>query len=133
MDIARWVIAIFIAIHGVGHAIWFAGAWVPRTSLVNDRPWILPGEIRITSPTGRLFSLLALVAMIGFLGVAFGLASGSDSWRVRLVASAVISLVAVVPWWRSSPGTTALNATLADVGLIVLALIPFAEKLSESA
>jgi hypothetical protein len=132
VNVARWAVVVFIAIHGVGHAIWFVGAWIPRLSLMNDRPWILSGDVRISSPTGRLLSLLALVALVGFVGVAWGLAMGEAWWTERVIASAVVSLVAVVPWWRSSPGSTALAATVADVALIVLALLPFADKLTQA-
>jgi hypothetical protein len=30
----------------------------------------------------------------------------------------------VVPWWRSSPGTTSINATLADVAILLVTLLP---------
>jgi hypothetical protein len=130
VNVARWVVVVFMTIHGVGHLIWFVSAWVPGRSIVNDRPWLLPGDITISSPTGRLYTVLALLAMVGFLGAAIALAGGRDSWTTRAMASSALSLVAVIPWWRASPGTTALSAALADVGLIVLALLPVASKLT---
>jgi len=129
----RVPVAIFALVHGLGHAIWFAGAWIPRTGLVTDRPWILPGEVTIESPLGKVLGLLSLAALVGFAAAAFALFTEEGWWRPTLMASSAVSLVAVVPWWRSSPGTTALNAALADVGLFVFALLPVAEDLIDAA
>lgn len=125
----RIAVLIFLVVHGMGHSIWFIGAWVPQAKLVADGGWILPGGVSISDPVGKLFGLLALVAMVGFLVSAWALFQQLDWWRPTLASSAVVSLVAVIPWWSVSPGTTALNATAANVILLVFLLLPWSNDI----
>lgn len=85
----------FLVIHGVGHA---AGLWMGN----------------------RIFAAVWLVGLAGFVaaGLAFlGVVVPREWWRALAVASAVVSLVAVVPWWRSVP-----QAFIADAGVLMAVL-----------
>ncbi|CAN5720928.1 hypothetical protein BH23CHL8_BH23CHL8_26080 [soil metagenome] len=41
----------------------------------------------------------------------------------------LLSLVAVIPWWRRSPSITAFNAGAADVGLLAFVAQPLSAEL----
>lgn len=42
----------------------------------------------------------------------------------------MLSLVVVVPWWDASPGTTSINATLADAAILAIAVLPMGHELA---
>lgn len=60
-----------------------------------------------------------------------GLLREATWWAPALWACAVVSLIVVVPWWRVSPGTTPINALLADAGLVGVAVVPVARQFAQ--
>jgi hypothetical protein len=127
----RITIALFILAHGFGHSIWFLSSRAHGDGLVDEWPWALPGRVTISSPIGRLFGLLAMVAAVGFVIGAFGLFYQQAWWRLPIQSAPVISAVAVLPWAGRSPGSTVPNAVLGDVALLALALQPWSAQLAE--
>ncbi|HET7235428.1 MAG TPA: hypothetical protein VFK59_03240 [Actinomycetota bacterium] len=132
MGVLRLLFAMFLILHGLGHAIWFMGAWVPVGETRFREPWLFSEGVTIESPAGKVIGLLALVTTVGFVAAGWGLLGREDWWRATAIASAVLSLIVVVPWWRSSPGTTSINATLADVAILLVALLPIGQELAEA-
>jgi hypothetical protein len=128
----RPLFALFLILHGLGHAIWFLGAWTPVGELRSEQPWLFSGGVTMDSPMGRLLGGLALVAVVGFVAAGWGLLGQQDWWRSAAIASALLSLVVVVPWWDASPGTTSINATLADAAILAIALLPIGHELAEA-
>ncbi len=104
MNLWRYLLAIALIGHGIGHVMGFLAAWTKLPMGFSKVPWVLPGGFTINSAVGRAFGLLWLVAMIGFIGAGLGvlgIAVQQDWWRPLALASAVISLVAIVPWWNT--------------------------------
>jgi hypothetical protein len=129
MDWLRIVLALFLVAHALGHLIWFLAAWTPLRAGVSEGSWLLPGEVAIRDLGGKLLGLVALVALGFLLGAAFAVLDGRESWRMVTVIGCVLSLVAVIPWWRRSPGITAFNASAADIGLLVFVALPVSAEL----
>lgn len=129
MDWLRIVLALFLVAHAVGHVIWFLAAWTPLRAGVTEGPWLLPGGVAIRDAGGRIPGLVALGALGFLLGAAFAVLDGRESWRMATVIGCLLSLIAVVPWWRRSPGITALNASAADIGLLVFVALPLSTEL----
>lgn len=123
-DVFRILVVVFLAMHGLGHIIWFLAAWTPIRAGVRDGPWILPGNVTIRSPIGRLLGLLALVVLIAFVVAAVGLLSKEPWWAALTEIGVYLSFVAVVPWLRQSPGTTPINAIIANLVLMFLLALP---------
>lgn len=132
MTWARIPLAVFLMLHGIGHSIWFIGAWIPAAKLVGAEPWILGGRVTLQSPIGHIMGLAAGVAMVGFAAAGWGLWTGADWWRPLVLLSAAVSVVSVLPWLHASPGTTVLNATLANVALAVFVMLPLSRQLIEA-
>lgn len=129
MDLLRVFVIVFLVVHGLGHAIWFMGAWLPARSGVREGPWILPGEVTIRHAAGKVLGLVALGALVAFQVAAWQLFGRDDAWRMTTVLACVASLVAVLPWLRQSPGITAINAIVADIALLVFLLLPLSKEL----
>lgn len=76
----------------------------------------------ITSSSGKAMALLWLLPLVGFLVGTYGLWFGLPWWRPVLGASAVVSIVAVLPWWGVMPTISYLGAIAVDL-LVLLGLV----------
>jgi hypothetical protein len=122
-NIFRWVVIIVLLAHGIGHIMGFLAAWTTVPMGFTDRPWLFSDTITVESAVGRAFGLLWLVAMIAFLGAVFGLIGHQVWWRPLLIAAAVISLAAILPWWNTVTAGARFGAVLVDL-VILIALLP---------
>ena len=100
----RAIIAIVLLGHGVGHVMGIipavrevnVGSWSCRSWLLTD----LLGD----GPSRVVCIILYGAAFVGFIAAALGLLGWvvpHESWRTLAIASAVISLVAVVLYWNA--------------------------------
>jgi hypothetical protein len=132
-ELFRFLVIIFLAMHGIGHVIWVLAAWTPIRAGVGDGVWSLPGAVTIRSPLGRVCGLVALAALVLFLAAAVALIGGAPSWRGLAFLGIVASFVAVGPWRGQSPGSTWLMAILADLVLLFLWALPLSVELTGTA
>jgi hypothetical protein len=123
-DLFRILVVVFLAMHGVGHLIWFLAAWTPLRSGFGEGRWILPGEVTIRSPLGKLWGLAALLVVLLFVAAALALLGQSLQWRTLANSGVILSFGVVVPWLRQAPGWTAINAIVADLLLMILIALP---------
>jgi hypothetical protein len=123
-DLFRILVVLFLAMHGIGHVIWFLAAWTRVRSGFGSGRWILPGDVTIRSPLGRLWGIFALVVTLLFVGAAMALLAGALSWRAMANSGVILSFGVVVPWARQAPGWTAINAIIADLVLMILIALP---------
>ncbi|UCD37368.1 MAG: hypothetical protein JSW54_11120 [Fidelibacterota bacterium] len=121
VTMGRFVFTILLIIHGLAHISGFLSAWTTADLGYTDRPWLLSTGITLQSTVGRIFGLLWLVVAAGFVGVGLGLLFRQDWWPVLAVAAAAISLVVIVPWWRTVPPGAWAGAVF-DV-LVIIAMI----------
>src|SRR5215469_2481941 len=101
----RYIIAIVLLAHGIGHIMPFMAAWTPKSSKVgfSDASWIFSGGVGVESPIGQAFALLGLLALIGFVAGALGLSTHQAWWPMVTMVAAVISIVTIVPWITAWP------------------------------
>lgn len=123
LELFRLLLVVFLVMHGIGHSIWFLAAWTPVRAGVRDGSWVLPGNVTIRSPIGRVLGLLALAVVVIFVVAGIGLLLRQPWWAAWTEVGVFLSFGAVVPWLRQSPGTTALNAIFANLALMFLLAI----------
>jgi hypothetical protein len=128
----RLIIALVLILHGIGHTMGFFASWTSVPMGFRDQPWLLSSDITIASPVGRAFGLLWLVAMIGFVGAGLGLIFNNEWWKPLTIASSVISLIVIVPWWNTVATGAQLGASLVDIIAIVVLSLPIGDSLIES-
>src|SRR3989337_1611881 len=97
-------IIALLTVHGLIHAIGFAGAWglaefqgVSRTpsNFIAARP----DDLIV-----RALGIVWLVALAVFVLAAVLVATDSAAWRPTAVVAAVISMVPVALWWNAPMG-----------------------------
>ena len=87
----------------------------------------------ITSGGGKVLSLLWILPFVGFLAGTYGLWAGAEWWRPVLLASAVVSIGAVLPWLGVMPLFSYLGALAVDVAVIVALLTPWGDQVIKAA
>jgi hypothetical protein len=101
--------------------------------------WITPEFVTSgLENTGALWSLvrvLALVTAVGFLLATWGLFQRKPWWETTAIASAMLGVVALVPYWvaahqagEMTPWFTVLILALGSAGVLVLLLVPRLER-----
>ena len=130
LDLFRILVALMLVMHGLSHLIWFLAAWTGVRTGVGDGPWILPGEVTIRSPIGKLLGLLALVVMVVFVTAAVMLLAGLEGWTSVANVGIFLSYGAVVPWLRQSPGSWAPTSVIANIVLMFLLARPLSAELT---
>ena len=121
--VIKYVILLALLMHGIGHVIGFLGAWTSVPVGTNANPWLLGGGVTLQSPLGKVFGLVWLAALVLFVAAVVGILTGQGWWPTVTVIAAVVSLVAIVPFWRAVPSGAQFGGTLFDI-VILLALLP---------
>lgn len=107
---ARYVVLLTLLVHGIAHLTGFLTTW-------TNEP------MEFMAPANRAFSLLWLVALIAFMGTAFGLLRRQGWWRGLAINAAMISMIAIFPAWFSVTPLFRFPAVLINL-VIFAALIP---------
>ncbi|MCC6613036.1 MAG: hypothetical protein IT320_06125 [Anaerolineae bacterium] len=122
-SLLRWAVVIVMVAHGLGHVMGVMEAWTSVPMGFAERPWLFSDAVTIESALGRALSAVWLIAMVGFVVAGIGLATNQDWWPTLAVVAAIISLVAIVPWWGVMPTGSAIGAIVVDV-VVLAALLP---------
>lgn len=117
--------------HGVGHVMAPQAAFVPPGAFPRNAHALLAG-MTIGSTAGKALSLLWLFPMVGFVLGTYGLWVDASWWRPVLVVSAVVSITAILPWWKVMPTFSYLGALAIDVLVLVAVLTPWGDQLIRS-
>jgi hypothetical protein len=88
--------ALIIAAHGIGFSLWILPSWL-GFKVGPGREWIFSG-VSITSPIGKLFGLLALILIVGFLATAWGIFTSAAWWAPVGLVAAAVAMAVVILW-----------------------------------
>ncbi len=125
----KYVVALALLGHGTGHALGFLAAWTELPMGFRDHAWIFGGDVKMDTAAGRVFGLLWLAALAGFIGAALGLLLRQEWWGVLAVAGSMISILAILPWWNTvTPGPRSW-ALLVDVVVLIGLLGPWRDQI----
>jgi len=130
LDLFRVLVAVVLVMHGLSHTLWFLAAWTSVRTGVGDGPWVLPGEVTIRSPIGKVLGLLALVVVVVFVAAATMLLASNAGWREVANMGVFLSYGAVVPWLRQSPGSWGLTSVAANIVIMFLLAVPLSVDLT---
>lgn len=125
--VLRFIIAIVLFIHGIGHVMVFLPAFgISSTETWHARSWLLTSFIG-DSASRVILVILFGAALVGFVGAALALMGWlvpHDIWRTLSIVSAVISLVAVLLYWNAfvSLFPNKIGALAVDIAVLVCLL-----------
>ena len=126
----RFVFAVPLLVHGLAHISGFLAAWTSADVGYREQSWLFSADITMSSPVGKAFGLLWLVAAIGLIGSGLGMVFRQDWWPALAMAASAISLVVILPWLRTVPPGAWVGAAF-DVLVIVVLLTPLRDRIVE--
>lgn len=120
MQILKVVLALVVLAHGLIHLIGFV-AYYPLAEMpqLAYKTSFLGGRWELGAGGTRLYSLLWLLAGLGFLVGAIGMAFGWRWWAPLMLATTVVSLVLCVMDWKAAYLGGLLNVVIL-LGLAVV-------------
>ena len=120
-DVWRWVIALIVGVHGIGHILFMPVLAGSMRLQVSGHSWLLTGMLG-DGPTKLIASLAGLVVVGLFLAGIGGLLAGLPWWRSVVIVASVVSIVLVLAMWDGIPTSSAFFALMADA-VILIALV----------
>lgn len=127
----KLIAVIVLVLHGLGHVMAPQAAFAPPGAFPRGAQAALTG-MTIGSTAGRALSLLWLIPLVGFLLGSYGLWVDASWWRPVLGVSAVVSIVAVLPWWSVMPTFSYLGALAVDALVLIALLTPWGDQVIRS-
>jgi hypothetical protein len=117
----KYVIAIALLMHGIGHVLFVANSW-GMWKADTGHSWLFSGVLRIGQTVEGLFGLLWLLPLVGFVIGTWGYFTTQPGWQGMLIGSAILSSVMIVLWWsgiNTSSAFFALVFNLVVVGVLL--------------
>ncbi len=115
------VLMLAIAVHGLIHLMGLVAYWpLGKITELPYKTTLLSGRWEVGSTGMRLFSMLWLLATLGFLAATLGLALGRAWWAPILLGCALLSLVVCILDWKA-----AFRGAWIDVALLVVLFVVF--------
>jgi hypothetical protein len=130
MTIIKYAIVLILLAHGAGHAMGFLAAWTRLPMGFVDRPWVFGGDVKIETPIGRAFGLFWLGALGGFVAAGIGVLLRQGWWSVSVFWGAVVSIVAILPWWNTITPSARVWPILVDVLALAVLLGPWRDQIA---
>jgi hypothetical protein len=130
MNIIKYAVVLILVFHGIGHVMGFLAAWTKVPMGFVDRPWVFGGDVKIDTPIGRVFGLVWLVALVGFVAAGIGVLTGQGWWTTAAILGSLVSIVAIVPWWNTVTPTARMWPIIVDVLLLVALLGPWRDQIT---
>ena len=127
----KLIAVLVLAGHGIGHMMAPQAAFLPPGALPRDAHGLVAGATIVSGP-GRAMSLLWLLPMVGFVVASYGFWTDAAWWRPLMAISAVVSIVAILPWWNVMPAFSYLGALGVDVLVLVALATPWGDHLIRS-
>ncbi|MFZ0546820.1 MAG: hypothetical protein WAM60_15345 [Candidatus Promineifilaceae bacterium] len=115
----RILLAVLVGAHGIGHILFLVPLLSSADWGQSTRSWLLGSGLLARG----LGSLIWIVAIAGFVGVAIGLFRGSDWWRPIAITASVISALGLALFWArpiTSPVGSALIFNLLVLGSLLV-------------
>jgi hypothetical protein len=114
----RIVVTLVILVHGIGHVLFLAPCLGITQWGQSAHSWLLTRTLG-DGATRVIGSLLWLVIIVGFLTAGIGLLGQDAWWRTLAVASAGVSLLALILFASGSSTQPLLSAALMDIAILV--------------
>ncbi len=114
----RIVVALVILAHGIGHVLFLAPCLGITQWGQSAHSWLLTKTLG-DGATRVIGSLLWLVVIVGFVAAGIGLLGQGAWWRTLAVASAGVSLLALVLFVSGSSTQPVLSAAVMDIAILV--------------
>jgi hypothetical protein len=114
----RWLFALALGMHGVGHALFVANSW-GYWKTTSGRAGLFASVLHLGQSIEGTIGLLWMVPLVGFAAATLGLVAQDPRWPALALGSAVLSSVMLLVWWGSLNASSAVFALLFNIVVII--------------
>lgn len=124
-----YLIAIPLIAHGLAHLSGVFAPWSSGGLGFTNAAWIFSNGVTFHSMFSRVYSLvwLAAAASLALAGVEVILRQ--NNWVPVAIAGCLLSLVAILPWWKAVPPGAKVGVAF-DLVILALLLSPLGAKIA---
>jgi hypothetical protein len=122
----KLIIATPLLIHGLAHISGFLAAYYRVDVGFKTRPWIFSGSVFLGKGLGRIFGILWLLALACFLAAGLMVLFAREGWMGYAMAGAILSILAIFPWWHAVPAGAKIGLVF-DLIILITVLSPLKE------
>ena len=128
--IVIYLIAIPLIGHGLAHLSGVFAPWSNGAQGFTDAAWLFSNGVTFHSVFSRIYSLVWLAATAGLVLAGVEVILRQKNWIPIAIAGCLLSLAAIVPWWRAVPPGAKVGVAF-DLILLVLLLSPLGAKIAQ--
>ena len=121
-ELVRWIVAIVVFAHGVGHVLFAPMLSGPMKLDASGHSWLLSGLLG-DGPTHAAASIGAAVVTAAFVVAAGGVLLQAGWWRGLAIGAAIGSIVLLAAMWDGVPSGPASAALAFDAVVLVVLLV----------
>lgn len=120
------IFIVITAIHGLIHLMGFVAYWpLAKLDQIPYKTSLLGGRLEIGASGMRAYSLLWLLAALGFAGATVALAMGRAAWAPLMLAAVILSIgVCILDWGVALRGVWIDVALLLALGIVFGLRVP---------
>ena len=123
-----YLIAIPLIGHGLAHLSGVFAPWTRQMQGYSNAAWLFNNGIRLASPIGKGYGLVWLAAAVCLVLSGVELLLGQGYWMTIAILGSLLSLVAILSWWKAVPPGAKAGAVF-DLVILVVMLSPLKEKI----
>ena len=125
--ILTYCVAAAFIMHGFAHLSGFAATFTKRDLGFTNKPWLFSPGVTLQSSIGKVFGIFWLVAAMALDGSRISLLARLRGLPGLPIGGALMSLLAIIPWWNTVvPGAKA--GALFDLITLIALLPPWREQ-----
>lgn len=121
-ELVRWIVAIVVFAHGVGHVLFAPMLSGPMKLDASGHSWLLT-RILGDGPTYAVASIAAAVVTAAFVVAAGGVVVQAGWWRGLAIGGAIGSIALLTAMWDGVPSGPASAAVVFDAIVLVVLLV----------
>ncbi len=123
-----YLFAIPLIGHGLAHLSGVFAPWSRQALGFSNAAWLYSGEVTLSSTIGRGYSLVWLAASACLALSGAGLLFRQKFWIPLAVLGSLLSLVAILSWWKAVPPGAKFGAIF-DLLTLAALLSPLRERI----
>lgn len=121
-EIIRWIIALAVLGHGIGHVLFMPALSGAMRLESSGHSWLLTGLVG-DGLTRLLATVVGGALVVAFAAAAAGIAWQTAWWRPLVMAASIASAILVLVMWDGLPTGPAGAAFIFDAAVLVALLV----------
>ena len=125
-----YLIAVPLIAHGLAHLSGVFAPWSSGGQSFADTAWLFSNGVTFHSMFSRVYSLVWLAATAGLVLAGVEVILRQRNWVPVAIVGCLLSLAAILPWWKAVPPGAKVGVAF-DLVVLVLLLSPLGTKIAQ--